>query len=67
MDKFYKEFARLHIESMSIDELRERLTEVQEFLDETTINSRVPETETIKINYVIERLTNIMIGELDVK
>ena len=52
---------------MSIDELRERLTEVQEFLDETTINSRVPETETIKINYVVERLTNIMIGELDVK
>ena len=67
MDKIYKEFARQHLESMSVDELRERLTEVQELLDELHINFKKPNTHNVNVDYVIERLTDILIGDLSVK
>ena len=67
MDKIYKEFACQHLESMSVDELRGRLTEVQELLDELHINFKKPNTHNVNVDYVIERLTDILIGDLSVK
>jgi hypothetical protein len=67
MDKIYQEFARQHLEGMSVDELRGRLTEVQELLDELHTNSKKPNTHSVNIDYVIERLTDILIGDLNVK
>jgi len=64
MDKFYAEFAKLHIESMTTKELQTRLTEVHDFLTEVTKAAKVPNTNTVEIFYVMERLTDILIGDL---
>ena len=66
MDKLYKELAKQHRETMSLDELRERLTGVQELLSELTTNAKQPDTLTVNIDYVIERLTFILIGDVNV-
>lgn len=62
MDKIYKELARQHRESMSLDELRLRLNEVQVYLDELTKIAKKQNTNTINVNEVIERLTQVLIG-----
>ena len=64
MDKFYAEFAKLHIESMTTKELQTRLTEVHDLLTEVTKAAKAPNTKTIDIFYIMERLTDILIGDL---
>ena len=50
---------------MSIDELRLRLNEVQDFLDEVTKTSKKQNTNTLNVHYVIERLTDVLIGDVN--
>ena len=65
MGNIYDELAKQHRESMSLYELRLRLNEVQSFLDEVTKAAQKPNTNTINVNYVVERLTNVLIGDLN--
>jgi len=61
----YEQFKRQHIESMSLKELQARMSELQSFLDECQHNISIPNSKAISLQYVIQRVTDVLVGPVD--